>query len=503
DTLALTASTSAPNNSTAFEVARTTLTAGQSLLPAGSLDTSHQIRAAGYDARQPILFNGSAVLPVTDTTGAFVVTTPGYTATLPSAAASVGLSVRLANASTGGWTIAAGGSDTITGVLGDAALTSTVLAAGSAAVFWSDGTAWRCVATSITGILGNLLLGERAINGDYTIQQSDNNTLLEAGGTGTITFPSGLQQGTRVCVFTNAGTTTFAVSGASFYGNGVFQSTPISAVNSFAYWFFFDGANWIITSAPYVNSPAFTGTPTAPTAAAGTNTTQIATTAFVASSIAPLAPLASPAFTGTPTAPTPAAGTNNTDIATTAFVAASYAPLASPSFTGTVSVPTLDLAGLSGFAMYSSGGKPTLSFAANNYIQVAAGGGSMAFSAGSTAMVLNSSGQLAVAAASADNQAVNLGQFPGTFATNGSLELPGGFILQWGQATVTAQTALDITLPTAFPNAILGGGATYDATSSPPGSGPLGVRLLSTTQVQLYSAAATGSYVVHWMAWGY
>lgn len=29
-------------------------------------------------------------------------------------------------------------------------------------------------------------------------------------------------------------------------------------------------------------SPAFTGTPTAPTAAAGTNTTQIATTAFVA-----------------------------------------------------------------------------------------------------------------------------------------------------------------------------------------------------------------------------
>ncbi|WP_175040841.1 hypothetical protein [Burkholderia contaminans] len=63
-------------------------------------------------------------------------------------------------------------------------------------------------------------------------------------------------------------------------------------------------------------SPAFTGTPTAPTAAPGTNTTQLATTAFVANRFAPLA---SPALTGTPTAPTAAAGTNTTQIATTAF----------------------------------------------------------------------------------------------------------------------------------------------------------------------------------------
>ena len=63
-------------------------------------------------------------------------------------------------------------------------------------------------------------------------------------------------------------------------------------------------------------SPALTETPTAPTAAAGTNNTQIATTAFVQ------AQKVSPALTGTPTAPTAAAGTNNTQIATTAFVQA-------------------------------------------------------------------------------------------------------------------------------------------------------------------------------------
>lgn len=34
-----------------------------------------------------------------------------------------------------------------------------------------------------------------------------------------------------------------------------------------------------------LNSPAFTGIPTAPTAAEGTNTTQIATTAFVKTAI--------------------------------------------------------------------------------------------------------------------------------------------------------------------------------------------------------------------------
>jgi hypothetical protein len=71
-----------------------------------------------------------------------------------------------------------------------------------------------------------------------------------------------------------------------------------------------------------VQSPAFTGTPTASTAAAGTNTTQIATTAFVTAAAALKANLASPAFTGTPTAPTPTVGDNTTKLATTAFVKA-------------------------------------------------------------------------------------------------------------------------------------------------------------------------------------
>lgn len=119
-------------------------------------------------------------------------------------------------------------------------------------------------------------------------------------------------------------------------------------------------------------SPAFTGTPTAPTAAPGTNTTQLATCAFVTAAIAaaPYAPLASPGFTGTPTGPTAAPGTNTTQLATTAYVTAALAAfsgagvtsfnsrtgavnliandissvggalLASPAFTGAPSAPT-------------------------------------------------------------------------------------------------------------------------------------------------------------------
>lgn len=67
-------------------------------------------------------------------------------------------------------------------------------------------------------------------------------------------------------------------------------------------------------------SPALTGNPTAPTQAAGNNSTRIATTAYVDTGLALKANLASPALTGTPTAPTATAGDNSTRVATTAYV---------------------------------------------------------------------------------------------------------------------------------------------------------------------------------------
>lgn len=77
---------------------------------------------------------------------------------------------------------------------------------------------------------------------------------------------------------------------------------------------------------------------------------------FVGTTGAPnFAPVASPAFTGSPTAPTKSALTNNTDLATTAYADAAVgvetsraetaeallAPKASPTFTGVVTTPIL------------------------------------------------------------------------------------------------------------------------------------------------------------------
>ena len=61
------------------------------------------------------------------------------------------------------------------------------------------------------------------------------------------------------------------------------------------------------------------------TAAAGTNTTQVATTAFTTTALALKANLASPTFTGVPAAPTAAVDTSTTQVATTAFTKAQIA----------------------------------------------------------------------------------------------------------------------------------------------------------------------------------
>jgi hypothetical protein len=79
-------------------------------------------------------------------------------------------------------------------------------------------------------------------------------------------------------------------------------------------------------------SPALTGTPTSPTAAADTNTTQVATTAYVVGQ----ASAATPAMNGT------AAVGTSLKYARADHVHASdttRAPLASPTFTGTVTIP--------------------------------------------------------------------------------------------------------------------------------------------------------------------
>lgn len=100
----------------------------------------------------------------------------------------------------------------------------------------------------------------------------------------------------------------------------------INAADGIMYWKDSVGAIQEMTLFPVgIDSPAFTGTPSAPTPTAADSTTKIATTAFVQGELTGKAPLASPAFTGTPTAPTPSTVDNSTIVATTAHVQANAA----------------------------------------------------------------------------------------------------------------------------------------------------------------------------------
>ena len=118
---------------------------------------------------------------------------------------------------------------------------------------------------------------------------------------------------TRFWIIKNATSGAFNLTVKTAAGTGV---TVVQGKNEIVWT---DGTNVLAGITEY-DSIAMTGTPTAPTAAGGTNTTQVATTAFVAALGALKANLASPTFTGTPAAPTATAGTNTTQLATTAFV---------------------------------------------------------------------------------------------------------------------------------------------------------------------------------------
>ena len=94
-------------------------------------------------------------------------------------------------------------------------------------------------------------------------------------------------------------------------------------------------------------SPALTGTPTAPTATAGTNTTQVATTEFVGSAVSALVASA-PGTLDTLNELATALGNDASFSTTVTNSIALKAPINSPTFTGTVTIPSG--ASISGFA---------------------------------------------------------------------------------------------------------------------------------------------------------
>ena len=251
-------------------------------------------------------------------------------------------------------------------------------------------------------------------------------------------------------------------------------------------------------------SPTFTGTPKAPTPAAGNNTTQLATTAFVQAALTALingapatldtlkeiaaainndpkfsttinnalalkAPLSSPALTGTPTAPTAAQSVNNTQIATTAFVKSAIAAMvgSAPAALDTLNELAAALGNDPNFAttmLNALAGKQPLDNTLTNLSGKDVAGLLTYLGLGTAAKKNIGTGS---------GQVPDMSSFTSSFAKNGYQKLPSGLIIQWGYSNVastaagaSANNTVTVTYPVAFPNATAQVLAAYDNTST-------------------------------------
>jgi parallel beta-helix repeat protein len=270
-------------------------------------------------------------------------------------------------------------------------------------------------------------------------------------------------------------------------------------------------------------SPALTGSPTAPTKTALTNSTDIATTAYTDAAVAVettraeaaealKAPLASPALTGSPTAPTQTTGDNSTKLATDAFVTTAVAtettraetaeaallPLTGGTMTGAIAMGAHKVTGLTNgsaptdAAAYgqipTSAGSIGGLLAANNLSDVASAG---------TARTNLGLGSAAVLAGSAVAQtANNLADLANEATARTNLGLGGAAVLAASAVAQTANNLSDLASATAARTNLGLGAAATASLPLPLASGGTGLNAAPGAVSE--SLLATSTSAVAW-----
>jgi hypothetical protein len=238
----------------------------------------------------------------------------------------------------------------------------------------------------------------------------------------------------------------------------------------------------------------------------------------IASAVSSKADTASPTFTGTPLAPTAASGANTTQLATTAFVTgavsdnntterAATATLTNKTLTSpTINTPTISGGSITGITdlAVADGGTGASSITANS---VVLGNGSSALSGnlvapGTSGNVLTSNGTTWASSA----PSVALSSFTGanqSLTANGFQKLPGGAIIQWGTVSLPNYTQATVTLPTAFTT------TNYAVTFAPElasGQDPSQIFYIRSKTASSFVAENydhVGTVLINWIAIGY
>jgi hypothetical protein len=214
-------------------------------------------------------------------------------------------------------------------------------------------------------------------------------------------------------------------------------------------------------------SPTFTGTPAAPTAAGGTNTTQVATTAFVTGAVS---------------------GNNTTERTATATLTNKTIALGSNTVSGTLAefntaVTDANLTSLAGTETLTN---KTIALGSNT--------------------VSGTKAQFNTAVTDTDIAFVN--DFTGSnqsLLAGGYQKLPGGLIMQWGTLDTSANGIATVSYPISFPSAVLNIQVQIigdDGTASTGNLGSAKINTATTTSFRLVTADDVNQ-AAYWFAVGY
>jgi hypothetical protein len=278
---------------------------------------------------------------------------------------------------------------------------SPITTSGTIALAGTLGVANGGTGITTTPTNGQIPIGNGSGYSAATLTAGSNITISNSAGGITIAATGGGGGGGVTSVNVSGGTTGLTTSGGPITTSGTITLAGTLAIANGGTGATTAGSALTALGGVSSVSPALTGTPTSPTAAVDTSTTQIATTAFVTGQAASVAPLINgTAATGTSLRYARQDHVHPTDT--------TRAPLASPTFTGTVTIPSgasiagyatsganssiTSLSGLTTPLSISQGGTGASTLTANNVL-LGNGASAVQFVApGTTGNVLTSNG---------------------------------------------------------------------------------------------------------------